>query len=313
MNNENDFPCGIAIPQVFIDEPIDINLVESFSIKAEELGYHSLWVQEKIIGSIDTLEPVNLLTYVAAFTSEIKLGTAVLIGTTRNPILLAKELATLDHLSSGRLILGYALGGSPRNYHMLGGPSSRRVKHFIESLDVIKQLWCSDSPSYEGVYWDFENLPFHPKPVQEPRPPIWFGGRHPDSLRRAVRHGDGWMGAGSTSTSQFVNHVKIIENEINIQRIESSEFTISKRVYVAIDDDEERAENRLRRWFEGNYGNSDMAVNVSVWGSPEKVIEDLQKVIDAGAQMLMLNPVFDHMWHLSMLREEVIPHLRRIG
>ena len=120
MNNENDFPCGIAIPQVFIDEPIDINLVESFSIKAEELGYHSLWVQEKIIGSIDTLEPVNLLTYVAAFTSEIKLGTAVLIGTTRNPILLAKELATLDHLSSGRLILGYALGGSPRNNHILG-------------------------------------------------------------------------------------------------------------------------------------------------------------------------------------------------
>ena len=107
--------------------------------------------------------------------------------------------------------------------------------------------------------------------------------------------------------------IKIIENEINIQRIESSEFTISKRVYVAIDDDEERAENRLRRWFEGNYGNSDMAVNVSVWGSTEKVIEDLQKVIDAGAQMLMLNPVFDHMWHLSMLREEVIPHLRRIG
>ena len=105
----------------------------------------------------------------------------------------------------------------------------------------------------------------------------------------------------------------IIENEINIQRIESSEFTISKRVYVAIDDDEERAENRLRRWFEGNYGNSDMAVNVSVWGSTEKVIEDLQKVIGAGAQMLMLNPVFDHMWHLSMLREEVIPHLRRIG
>ena len=90
MDNGMNVPCGIAIPQVFIDEPVDIHLVESFSAKAEELGYHSLWVQEKIIGSINTLEPVNLLTYVAAFTNDIKLGTSVLIGTTpqSNDILL---------------------------------------------------------------------------------------------------------------------------------------------------------------------------------------------------------------------------------
>ena len=311
MDNGMNVPCGIAIPQIFIDEPVDIHLVESFSAKAEDLGYHSLWVQEKIIGSINTLEPVNLLTYVAAFTNDIKLGTSVLIGTTRNPILLAKELATLDHLSAGRLILGYALGGSPRNYPMLGGPSTQRVRHFIESLNVIKELWGSDSPSHKGVYWDFENLPFNPKPVQKPRPPIWFGGRHPDALRRAVRYGDGWMGAGSTSTSQFSDHVKILEDEISAQDIDSSQFAISKRVYVAIDDDEKRAESRLKSWFVGNYGNSDMAADVSVWGCTENVIEGLQEVIDAGAEMLMLNPVFDYMWHLSILKEEVIPQLQK--
>ena len=148
-----------------------------------------------------------------------------------------------------------------------------------------------------------------PKPVQKPHPPIWFGGRHPDGLRRAVRLADGWMGAGSTTTEQFRGHVQVLREALEVQDRDPATFPISKRVYVAIDDDEDRAEKRLADWFGYHYGRSGMASEVSVWGSVEKCIGGLAEVIEAGAEMLMLNPVFDHMEHLETLHRDMIPSL----
>jgi len=92
--------------------------------------------------------------------------------------------------------------------------------------------------------------------------------------------------------------------------VKPSDFHISKRCYIAIDDDEQRAESRLADWFGAHYGNSEMASHVSVFGSRDKCANGLQEIIDAGAQMLMLNPVFDQMEHLHSLKEEVIPLLK---
>ena len=191
MNNgDKHIPSGISVPQSFIDGPVDMGLIKEFVSVAEDLRYKGLWVQEKIIGEISSLEPINLLSYISSLTSTADLGVAVIIGSTRNPILLAKELASLDQMSGGRLILGYALGGNPRNYSLMDGPDSKRVRHFIESFNVIKSLWTEDSPNIEGDFWNFDGLPMYPKPLQKPHPPIWFGGRHPDALKRAVKYGD---------------------------------------------------------------------------------------------------------------------------
>ena len=301
---------GVAVPQMFHEGPVDMGLVRTFADRAEELGYHSLWVQEQIIGATPALEPLTLLSYVAGVTQRIRLGVAVIVLTTRNPVLLAKELGGIDQISDGRLIVGVALGGRPRQYPLLGGPTGRRVRHFEESLVVLKALWEQPRASFDGDFWKLDGEAMEPRPVQKPHPPIWFGGRHDAGLRRAARLADGWMGAGSATTADFRRHVGVIRAALGAEGRDRSEFPISKRVYIALDDDEARAERRLREWFAQRYGNADMGSQVSVWGGAERCAEGLQEIVDAGADMLMLNPMFDHMEHLEALHREVMPKVK---
>ena len=284
-------------------------LVKDHAARAEELGYHSLWVQEQIFGSTPSLEPISLLCYVAAVTERVRLGTAVIVASTRNPVHLAKAFGSLDQMSGGRLIVGLALGGRRRQYPLLGGPSERRVRHFVESIEVMKALWTQSAAAYEGHFWTLDGVAMEPKPLQQPHPPVWFGGRHPDGLCRAVRLGDGWMGAGSTTLDEFRGHVPIVREALESAGKDPASFPISKRVYVAVDDDRDRAERRLRDWFRPRYGSEALGSLVSVWGSVSQCIVGLQDVVDAGAQMLMLNPIFDDMEHLDILADEVVPQL----
>ncbi|MCI0437531.1 MAG: LLM class flavin-dependent oxidoreductase [Chloroflexi bacterium] len=310
MTMNSAVPCGIAAPQIFMDGVVDMGLVRAYARRAEELGYHSLWTQEQIIGNTPVLEPVNMLSYLAAVTERIRLGVAVLVLTTRNPVHLAKQLSTLDQMSSGRLIAGVALGGRPAHYRLLDAPTELRARHFVESLRVMNALWTQERATFKGRFWQLDGVGMEPKPVQKPHPPLWFGGRHPDGLRRAARYADGWMGAGSTTPAQFREHVRIIREALDESGRDPATFAISKRVYLAIDDDEARAERRLREWFGQYYGNADMGAQVSIWGGVEKVSEGLNDLIRSGAQMLMLNPAFDMMEHLEALAKEVAPRLR---
>ena len=302
-------PLGIAAPQTFLDNEVDLDLIQRYATRAEELGYHSLWVVEQLVGSTPTPEPVTFLTYLAAVTERIRLGSAVVIATTRNPALLAKQFSTIDVLSQGRLIVGTALGGRPWTYPLFGGPSERRVRHFTESIGVMKALWTQERAEFKGDLWQLDGVPMSPKPVQKPHPPLWFGGRHPSGLRRAVRMADGFMGAGSTSTAQFADHVLTIKAELERRQQDPREFPISKRVYIAVDNDADRAERRLTEWFGSWYGRAEMAAEVSVWGSVDECVEGLQEVVDAGAEMLVLNPVFDYDEHLETLISQVGPEL----
>ena len=117
------------------------------------------------------------------------------------------------------------------------------------------------------------------------------------------------MGAGSTTTDQFKEHVHVIRQALDSADKHSSEFDISKRVYIAIDDDADRAERRLREWFGQWYGSEDLGSRVSIWGSVAQCVEGLMDLVNGGAQMLMLNPMFDHMEHLEAFSSEVIPQL----
>ena len=300
---------GISIPQVFFDGPIDMPLIERWSKRAESLGFESLWTQEAITGAVPILEPVTLLSYLAAITEKVRLGTSVIVAPLRNPIQLAKSLGSLDHMSRGRLTVGLGLGGNPNDIPPYGLSSEKRVRRFTEIIDVMKALWTQPEAHFQGEFWQLNGLKMEPKPLQKPHPPIWLGARHINALRRAVRHGDGWMGAGSSDTASFVTAVGQTKMYLEEADRDPDSFTISKRVYVAVDNDEDRAEGRLKEWFGKRYGNADMASQVSVWGSTAKVTEKLAKVTEAGAEMVLLNPAFDDMEHLDALAEEVIPNL----
>ncbi len=307
-------PCGIEIPEVFVNRAVDMQLIRNFVAKAETLGYDSLWVQEKIVGDFPMLEPVSLLTYSAALTSRLRLGTSVLLTVLRNPVQLAKSLSTLDHMSQGRLTVGIGIGAGSRRHlpideSIFGYSSERRVRRFVEGIQVMKALWTETRASVQGDFWNFKNIPMEPKPLQKPHPPIWFGGHVEPALRRAVKHGNGWMGAGSSSTADFIKESALIRRFLDETCRDPSTFAISKRVYLAVDNDRGRAERRLREWFAVRYKSADLASRVSVWGSRGECTDRLGEIVKAGAKHLVLNPVFDEIEHLELLAKEIMPHL----
>jgi len=304
--------CGIAMPQVFINTPVDIRLIRDFLLQAETLAYDSVWVQEQIIGDFAILEPVSLLNFAAALTSRLRLGTSVLLTVLRNPVQLAKSLSTLDHLSRGRLTVGIGLGvggSGAGNDSIFGATDGRRVRRFVEGIEVMKALWTEPGASFQGSFWRFQEVAMEPKPVQKPHPPIWFGAHREPALRRAVKYGDGWMGAGSSSTTTFIKESALLRRLLDEARRDPATFTVSKRVYIAVDDDRQRAERRLREWFAVRYKNSEVASRVAVWGSRSECVDKLREIVHAGANHLLLNPVFQEMEHLELLAKEVIPHL----
>ena len=300
---------GIAVPQIFIDEPVDMTLVRQWSKRAEELNFDSLWVQEAIVGDSPILEPVNLLSYLSAITEKVKLGTSVMVAPMRNPVQLAKALGSLDNMSGGRLIVGLGLGGAISDDNPFGISPEKRVRRFVEIMDVMKALWTEPFAHYHGQFWQLEGTQMEPKPVQKPHPPIWLGARHSSALRRAVRHADGWMGAGSSTTESFIQGVGQTQMFLEEAGRDPATFAISKRVYIAVDNDASRAETRLREWFGSRYKNADMASQVSVFGSAAQCTDKLAEITEAGAEMVLLNPAFDHLEQLNVLAEEVMPHL----
>jgi probable F420-dependent oxidoreductase len=303
------FSCGIAIPQTFSDLSTATDFLHRFVPRAEALGYEGLWVQEQIISDAAILEPVTLLTYAAALTSKLHLGTSVLITVIRNPVQLAKSLATLDQLSNGRIIVGVGVGGAHIPEAVFGVSSERRGRRFVEGIEVMKALWTQPRASMSGEFWRFADIAMEPKPAQKPHPPLWFGARDAVALRRAARLGDGWMGAGSSSSADFIKQAELLRRCLNEERRDPDKFTISKRVYLAIDNDRARAERRLRDWFGTRYKLAEMASRVSIWGDRAECIDKLGELKRAGAKHLLLNPVFDEMEHTELLASEVIPKL----
>jgi probable F420-dependent oxidoreductase len=309
MASAGRVPVGIAMPQFFQEGPTDMEMVRQFVVRAEELGFESLWTQEDITGDDPSLEPLTQLSYVAALTQRVRLGVSVMVAPLRNPVQLAKALGSLDQMSHGRLTVGVGIGGRQNMYPAFGLTTDRRARRFVELLDVMKALWTEPQATYEGQFWQLDGVPMEPKPVQKPHPPLWFGGRHPDALRRAVRHGDGWMGAGSSTTATFLECVQQLNTFLEEAGRDPATFPISKRVYLAVDDNEKRAEERITTWFDNRYHNAPLGAEVSVWGSAAQCAEKLAEIVDGGAEMLMLNPMFDHMEHLEQLTEEVIPNI----
>jgi probable F420-dependent oxidoreductase len=187
-----------------------------FAQAAEERGFDSLWVSDHVVvprkldakypysrdgafpvpPELPFQEPIATLLFVAGVTQRAKLGTTILVIPMRNPIVTAKQLATLDVLSNGRLILGVGAGWMHEEFAMLGVPFEQRGARESEYIRLYKALWTDDNPSFKGKFWQIEEVGFSPKPAQKPHPPIWVGGHAPNALRRAGRLGDGWHAVG---------------------------------------------------------------------------------------------------------------------
>jgi alkanesulfonate monooxygenase SsuD/methylene tetrahydromethanopterin reductase-like flavin-dependent oxidoreductase (luciferase family) len=205
---------------------------------------------------------------------------------------LASAVTAVDRLSHGRLDLGVAAGGGARQFSAFGTEKATHVRYFTEGLELMRAAW-SDEPrvTFHGRFRDVDNLPIEPKPMQRPHPPIWFGGRAPAALARAVRLGDAFIGAGSSTTTAFAEAVSIVRAELAKQQKDPASFTIAKRVYLMIDDDADRARERALAGLRRIYGDRPGLDSVVVAGTAAQVARGLSEVMYAGAQMLLLNPV----------------------
>ena len=311
MSADNTLLFGIGAPQVHTHLPVDLEEIRRYIERAEALGFHSLWVQEQagLRAAAGALEGVSMLSYAAALPRRIRLGNAVFLINLRNPIQLAKSLASLDQLSQGRLIVGVGLGGVTRLYEAYGLSPEHRVSRFVEALTLMKKLWTEENFTFEGKFWQLKNASLAPRPFQKPHPPVWFGANSPAALKRAVKHGSGFIGAGSSSSGDFKSKVQTVLSALAEAKKDSADFMIGKRVYLAVDRDRERAAKRLREWFGLFYGQADLADRVAVWGSAEECVERLREIVAAGARLLLLNPVFDMMEQMEVLASEVVPRV----
>ena len=182
------------------------DVVAGVARAAEAAGFESLWGGEHVVlpdpqappspmGPHDRiLDPVIALTYCAAVTQRVRLGTGIVILPQRNPLVLAKELASLDALSSGRLIFGIGVGYLEPEFRALGAPFERRGAVTDEYLAAMRAIWSQAKPAYQGRFVSFADVQAHPQPVQRPHPPIVIGGRTAAAFRRAVQQGHGWYG-----------------------------------------------------------------------------------------------------------------------
>lgn len=311
---------GVPVPQVFMDGRADMPLVKRTLRRAEELGYHSAWVQDQVAGDVSLLESMSLLAYSAAVTERLKLGVSVIVLPIRNAPQLAKSVGTIDHMSGGRIILGVGLGpifAGDRYFNIFGTTAGEALARFNESVDIMKRLWTVDKVDVDGAFYTLRETRMEPKPLQKPHPPLWFGGQHPTALHRAVRVADGYMGAGPTTTGDFGRNVEHLRRFMDEEGRDPATFPISKRVYLAVDDDAARAKRRLDEFFARRYpwqieANPNYVADTCVWGSPEQLVEGLSEVLRLGAGMIVLNPLWDFVEQLEALAADVIPALRSL-
>jgi probable F420-dependent oxidoreductase len=194
--------------------PVDIAVVAR---QAEALGFDSLWLGEHPImpvhgtspfpGSPDGVIPENYSWFVDPFvalgrasgvTTTLKLGTGITLVPERNPLLLAKEIATLDYYSGGRFLFGIGAGWHKEETAIMGGDFAHRWTQTREAVEAMKQLWASDAAEYHGQFYDFPPVRSFPRPVQRPHPPIFLGGTAPSVFKRTIAYGNGWMPTRST-------------------------------------------------------------------------------------------------------------------
>jgi probable F420-dependent oxidoreductase len=193
---------GFVVPNNF--GVIDPHELVRLGVRAEQLGFDSVWVNHHILnvgyvhdrlGDAPYHDALVTLAWLASQTSRVRLGTSVLVMPYLHPMVLAKQLATLDHFSGGRLVIGVGVGSLPEENAALGVPYDSRGAYSNEFLQVLRLLWADGPASFRGEFFDFSDLITSPKPLQRPLPVV-VGGNRPPALRRAARLGDGWHPLG---------------------------------------------------------------------------------------------------------------------
>jgi probable F420-dependent oxidoreductase len=277
-----------------------------FFRQVEALGLDAVWTEDRIFHDANMLDPLMLLAAAAACTRRIELGTAVLVVTLRAAAVVARQVSTLHHLSGGRLALGVSLGGRPEEYVAVGVPMNRRVTVFQESIAVIRRLLAGEPVDHQGQFFRLEKATVRPAA----RVPIYVGGHAAGALRRAGELADGWIMSPFGTVRDFPRLWQAVQDAARAAGRNPDALVAGRLVYVAVDDDRERARNAMRTFLHGYYGARFDVDQWAIFGPPREVAARLVEHVEAGITKLMLGVPNLDLAHLRRVADEVAPVLR---
>lgn len=294
----------------------DAGALIDYGVRMEELGFESLWVWDHILLGTDPHFPIidslSLLTAVAARTKTIKIGTGVLVLPLRNPVILAKQLSSIDLISNGRLMLGAAVGWYKREFDAVGIPFERRGKVMDRNLDILKRLWTEDSVDGE---WDELNLRkavMFPKPVQKLHPPILIGGYVDVVLKRAATKGDGWLTYFYTPEGYRESWTKISAYAEEAGRDPADLYSLNQLpIYVGPRD---VGMAKMTEWLHAEWDLSKGSLSTfdsAIVGTAEECAEQIATHIATGVKKIVFVPYRYEAEQVELLANEVLPLLRK--
>ena len=282
--------------------------VVSFAKKCEAMGLHSMWTIDRIV--YDNLEPLTLLAAAAGATQKIRLGTSVLLGNTRHPTHLAKIIATLDFISTGRVTLGLGFGSRENDYKAVEIPFEHRGSRAVEQVQLLKRLWTEDKVTYKGKFYNVEELTIGPRPIQKPHPPIWTGGSAEVALKRAGTWANGFI-CGSSAIPDFATTWEKVAGYARAAGRNPNEITKAGLTFMAINDDHAKAVKTVEDYVMRYYGRlrADVA-NTSLVGSGSAVADRIEAFLSRGLDTLIIGVADPDPRQLDFFGEKVLPQLR---
>ncbi|MEQ8486537.1 MAG: LLM class flavin-dependent oxidoreductase [Pseudomonadales bacterium] len=270
---------------------------------ARDCGFDSVWAGDSLF-SRARHDPITLLAAVAAATPEVYLGTAVLLPALRNPVVLAQQLATLDQICDGRLIVGIGQAADTppvrAEFAAAGVPFEKRIGRMLEGLNLCRALWSGEPVTWQGR-WTLDQVTLGPQPFRRGGPPLWLASNVAAGVQRAGRRFDGWFPIGPTAAAVAANHRLLTTAAADAGR---GVPTTAAYLTICIDDDAAAAEARIDEYLNGYYGLPAKVlrgVQACRGGSVEQVLGFLQEFVTAGADHLVLRVVGDHRHALNRL------------
>ena len=283
--------------------------------RVEALGFDSVWCGDHVSFHTPIYESLTLLASYASITRRIKLGTAVYLLALRAPATAAKAAATLDVLSGGRLIFGVGVGGeNPKEFALCGVPHRERGARVTEGIEVVRTLWGDSPASFKGLFTQFEDVSIDPKPVQQPGPPIWIGGRSDAALARAGRQGDGWV-SYVVQPERYAQSLDKIRAAAAGAGRSLEGFAAAHLAFVTVGRDWETAKAAWVQTLSKRYAQDfePLARKYGIIGTPEQCAEQIDRFRAAGCTYMLMNAIgdpCDERAQLEAIAADVLPRFR---
>ncbi len=287
---------------------VDTTSLAAVVKSAEMAGMAGIWVPENLLAPHDTLDPLVLLAWVAAHTESIAVGTAVLLLPHQHLYRLAQRLASLDQLSSGRLVVGIGSGAKGPARDLLADDSYNPATEYESDIAVLRGLLRGERVMAERPRWPAEGIRLEVLPVAPGGPPFWIGGSAAPALDRIARVGEGWIASGSAGMADFAGQHRYLEDSIARAGRSQDDLAVAKRVYLYLGDDES-ATRAMETWFRESWGDPELASRAGVSGSPGQCAEEIHALRSAGADLIILDPVGELAAQTDRIISELLPLL----